>query len=592
MNELSKVETDGESAIEPDPVIAWGSDVAASLLRALDVPYIALNPGASYRGLHDSLVNHLGNENPQMLMCLHEEHAVAIAHGYAKAAGKPMAVALHANVGVMHATMAIFNAWCDRVPMLLLGATGPMDAAKRRPWIDWLHTAQDQAALIRPFIKWDDQPASVVAIPESLLRGWQIAQTSPCGPVYVCFDAELQEQELREPVKLPDVTRYAPPAPTAPNAAAISAAANMLRSAKAPLLLFGRGARTREVMDLRLALAEHVNGRMLSDLKSGTMVPSDHHLHVGVPFNKLTPEAKDALKQADLIVSFGSVDLGGIIRMAFGGEEPAVKIIHAGDDVHLHNGWGKEHCALPPVDIGMLCNADAAVSALVAELEAKVVTTKPDLSRAPVTAAPELKDGKLTMEHVAHALASKTDGQPVTFATLPRGWPGAAFPNREPLEYLGKDGGGGIGSGPGLAIGAALAHRGTDRLSISVIGDGDCLMGINALWTAAKYNIPALIVVANNNAYLNDVLHQDSVAVQRDRNRENRWVGQAIDGPVPDIAAMARAQGVEAAGPVHTADELDTALSLGVETIKSGQPFLVDVRISLEDGRLQSQRGK
>ena len=148
------------------------------------------------------------------------------------------------------------------------------------------------------------------------------------------------------------------------------------------------------------------------------MVLSDHHLHVGVPFNKLTPETKDALKQADLIVSFGSVDLGGIIRVAFGGEVPAAKIIHAGDDVHLHNGWGKEHCALPPVDIGMLCNADAAVSALVAELEAKVVKTKPDLARTPVTATPELKDGKLTMEHIAHALASKTDGQPVTFANL------------------------------------------------------------------------------------------------------------------------------------------------------------------------------
>ena len=117
-------------------------------------------------------------------------------------------------------------------------------------------------------------------------------------------------------------------------------------------------------------------------------------------------------------------------------------------------------------------------------------------------------------------------------------------------------------------------------------------MGINALWTAAKYNIPALLVVANNNAYLNDVLHQDSVAVQRDRNRENRWVGQAIDGPVPDIAAMARAQGVQAVGPVYTADELDIALDVGMEAIRTGRPFLVDVCISLEDGRLQGQRGK
>src|SRR5215211_5991269 len=165
---------------------AFGSDVIADTLRALEIPYIALNPGASYRGLHDSLVNYLGNSAPQMLLCLHEESAVAIAHGYAKVTGKAMAAALHSNVGLMHASMAIFNAWCDRMPVLLLGATGPVDAAKRRPWIDCIHTARDQGALIRPYTKWDDQPASVPAACESLLRARQIAETTPKGPVYVC----------------------------------------------------------------------------------------------------------------------------------------------------------------------------------------------------------------------------------------------------------------------------------------------------------------------------------------------------------------------------------------------------------------------
>jgi len=142
---------------------AFGSDVVADALRATDIPYIALNPGASYRGLHDSLVNYLGNEQPQMLLCLHEESAVAIAHGYAKVTGKAMAAAVHSNVGLMHATMAFFNAWCDRMPMLVLGATGPVDAMKRRPWIDWIHTARDQGALVRGYTKWDDQPASPAA---------------------------------------------------------------------------------------------------------------------------------------------------------------------------------------------------------------------------------------------------------------------------------------------------------------------------------------------------------------------------------------------------------------------------------------------
>src|SRR5215468_6000559 len=178
----------------------FGSDVVAEALRDLDIPYIALNPGASYRGLHDSLVNHIGNASPQMLLCLHEEAAVAIAHGYAKVTGKAMAAAVHSNVGLFHATMAIFNAWCDRMPMVVLGATGPVDAAKRRPWIDWIHTARDQGALVRGYTKWDDQPASPAATREAVLRGTWIANTAPRGPVYINFDAELQEAKVAEPL--------------------------------------------------------------------------------------------------------------------------------------------------------------------------------------------------------------------------------------------------------------------------------------------------------------------------------------------------------------------------------------------------------
>ena len=185
----------------------FGSDVAAEALRALEVPYIALNPGASYRGLHDSLVNHLGNVRPQMLLCLHEEHAVAIAHGYAKVTGRAMAAAVHSNVGLFHATMAIFNAWCDRVPVIVIGATGPVDAAKRRPWIDWIHTARDQGAIVRGYVKWDDQPASPAATREALLRAGWIAQTAPMGPVYVNLDAELQEAPLEAPLPVASSVR-------------------------------------------------------------------------------------------------------------------------------------------------------------------------------------------------------------------------------------------------------------------------------------------------------------------------------------------------------------------------------------------------
>ena len=193
----------------------FGSDIIADALRSLDIPYIALTPGASYRGLHDSIVNYLGNSSPQMLLCLHEEAAVAIAQGYAKVTGKAMAVAVHSNVGLLHAAMAIFNAWCDRMPMVVLGATGPVDAVKRRPWIDWIHTARDQGALVREYTKWDDQPASPGAAREAILRGTWIANTSPQGPVYSNFDAELQEMKVNEPLPAIDVNRFMPPITTA-----------------------------------------------------------------------------------------------------------------------------------------------------------------------------------------------------------------------------------------------------------------------------------------------------------------------------------------------------------------------------------------
>src|ERR1700733_12292117 len=248
---------------------AFGSDVVAETLRALDIPYIALNPGASYRGLHDSIVNYLGNETPQMLLCLHEEAAVAIAHGYAIVTGKAMAAAVHSNVGLFHATTAIFNAWCDRTPILVLGATGPVDAAKRRPWIDWIHTARDQGAIVRDYTKWDDQPASPAAAREALLRASWIANTAPMGPVYINLDAEMQESKLAEPLGPIDVNRFMPPTATTPAPALVAQAAALLKSAKNPIILMGRVSRSLEGWNQRVALAEALNAKVITELKLG-----------------------------------------------------------------------------------------------------------------------------------------------------------------------------------------------------------------------------------------------------------------------------------------------------------------------------------
>src|SRR5450755_2594301 len=351
----------------PPPVPQFGSDIVAETLRSLALPYITLVPGASFRGLHDSLVNYLGNRDPKMLLCLHEEHAVAIAHGYAKVTGLPMAVAVHSNVGLFHATMAIFNAWCDRMPVLVLGATGPIDAAKRRPWIDWIHTARDQGAIVRPYVKWDDQPASPEAAREALLRAMWHASSAPRGPVYVNLDAEMQEAPL--PAPLPPIAspRYAPAAASAPPPEIVREAAAMLRRAEHPLLLIGRVSRDPAAWSARVALAETLNAGVLTDLKVGAAFPTDHPLHIDAPGVLLRPEAAKAIAQADVILSLDWVDLAGTLKTACGGESSA-KIIQVSLDHLLHGGWSMDYQGHPPVDVFMAAEPDAAVPMLLEAL--------------------------------------------------------------------------------------------------------------------------------------------------------------------------------------------------------------------------------
>ncbi len=524
----------------------FGSDVAAEALRATDIPYIALNPGASYRGFHDSLVNYLGNEQPQMLLCLHEESAVAIAHGYAKVTGRAMAAAVHSNVGLMHATMAMFNAWCDRMPMVVLGATGPVDATKRRPWIDWIHTAADQGALVRGYTKWDDQPASPGAAYEAILRANWIANTAPCGPTYVNLDAGMQEAKLAEPFTAPDASRLMPVVANAAAPEMLRKAADLLRAAKSPLILAGRVSRDEAAWNARVALAERLNARVLTDLKVGAAFPTDHPLHAGVPgMIAPVPDAAEALRAADVILSLDWVDVAGTLKAA--GVTNA-KVIQVSVDHQLHNGWSIDYQGLPPVDVMLACEPDTAVPALIDALGAgglrrALPRRARTISRPPATNSPSIISPRRCVK------PSATGPTSLTHVSL--SWNGASWPFRHPLDYLGSDGGGGVGGGPGISVGAALALKGSGRLPIAVCGDGDFLMGVTAIWTAAHYRIPLLVVVANNRSFFNDELHQERVARMRNRPVENRWIGQRISEPDIDIAAMGRAQGAEGFGPVH-----------------------------------------
>src|SRR5205823_4294814 len=494
----------------PEQKEIWGSDAIAAILRTLDIPFLALNPGASYRGLHDSIVNYLGNTRPQMLLCLHEESAVAIAQGYAKASDRMMGAVVHSNVGLMHASMAIFNAWCDRMPMLVLGATGPWDAAKRRPWIDWIHTASDQAALVRNYTKWDNQPASVPAAYEAILRAAQIANTAPRGPTYVNLDAGLQEAKIGALPPLPDAKRYRAPDPVLPAGHLVDAAAKLLH-------------------------------------------------------------------EADVVLSLDWVDLAGALKAAWGADPVGAKVIQISPDAHIHRGWSMDYQGLPAVDVYMMCEPDIAVPLLL-----DAVKPRPGAVAAKPASLPEAAPDVVSIRTLADALNAATKDVYVCITRLPLGWNGAYRHFRHPLDYIGSEGGGGVGAGPGITVGAALALKASGRLPVAIMGDGDFLMGTTALWTAAHYGIPCLILVANNRSFFNDELHQERVAKERSRPVENRWIGQRISGPDIDLAMMARAQGAEGIGPITKAAELRPAIEKGIQSVRGGAVCGVDVRVARE----------
>lgn len=584
LHEYSPLSDEDQRNEEAAGCATWGSDVVADFLRSTGVPYLALNPGSSYRGLHDSLVNHLGASDPGLLLCLHEEHAVAIAHGWAKVTGEPMLVAVHANVGLMHATMALYNAWCDRVPMLVIGANGPLDAAKRRPWIDWVHTSADLPALVRPFLKWDDQPVSVEASAQSLARAWDVTRAFPQAPTLVSLDVSMQEELLLTPVAMPAITTGSATDTPVASAGSVARAVELLRSARHPVILLGRTSRNIEDWNRRIQLAEALSAPVITDLKVGAAFPTEHPLHVAGPGVFLGSAGQKAIDGADCILALDWVDVAGTLSQARNRARD-VSVISATLDHILHNGWTRDHQARVEADVLLPTTADLAVGQLLAQLGPDGGSSTVGWTPAPSTrAAARRKDGDnspIMLPELAAALRVALGDAKASLVRIPLGWNGDDWDFRHPLDFLGSDGGGGIGSGPGMLVGAALALRGTERLPIGILGDGDYMMGVQALWTAANQQIPMLAIVANNRSYFNDEVHQERVARERGRDVSRKWIGQRIDEPAPDLAGMARAQGLIGIGPVTRIEELPDALESAVSLLEKGHAVVIDVIVGV-----------
>jgi len=561
----------------------YGSDLIAEALREQGFSYICLNPGASFRGLHDSLVNHLGNRKPEIVTCMHEEHAVGIAQGYAKVTDRALAVAVHSNVGLMHASMGLFNAWCDRTPMLVIGATGPVDAAKRRSWIEWIHTTQDQGGMVRGYTKWDDQPGSPAAAVESIRRGVQLANTRPGGPVYINLDVSVQEQALDARPMLEDIGLFATPVDAEPPREALDRAVEILGATKRPFIFCGRASRSEAAWQDRVRLAELLGARTTTHMKLPAAFPTSHPALIGETGWRLKGPVLEAVRNADAILMLDWLDAGNTLKLVFPPGEPRPPVILVSNDFHIHRGWNTDYGGLPAGDVNLPTVPETATRALIERLEAAGRTAGAAALRPWQPEAPGAA-GKIGLMDLARAYARAAEGRKLCITGRPLGWPTNANRIEHPLDFLGHTGGGGLGAGPSIAVGVALALRetGSERKAVAILGDGDYTMGLTAIWNAATVKLPVLFLIANNHSYYNDENHQVHVAEMRGRPVENAPIGQRMQDPAPDLPALARALGLEAPDSVTDLADLPAALEEVLDRVEQGAAVVLDVQVRAE----------
>jgi acetolactate synthase-1/2/3 large subunit len=569
----------------------WQSDVIVDLIKRYGFPYITMNPGASFRGLHDSLINYGGN-SPPMLLCQHEEIAVQIAHGYAKASGKPMAVILHDLVGLLHATMAIYYAYIDRVPIFIMGATGPMHEGKRRPHIDWTHSALVQGNAVRDYVKWDYQPTAIDGVPESFARAYSVMTTEPQGPIYMCYDAMLQEEPLLGEVSLPPKDAAATPSAMMPDAAALDAIADRLLAAEHPLLLAEYVGRRPGGFDSLVQLAEAV-GAPVWDIDSALNFPNRHSLC-------LTAD-KDYVRRADLLVGLDVRDWEKPLSELDSTKRTVKPLVpDACERVEIGFGeigiskWSFDYCRMQPCSVRALGDTALAIPALTRICATRLAGDRKLAARAAERRAAIGERHDALWARWQNEARRHWDAAPVT---LPRfaleiweaikgeDWVLSANNLRNlvrrlwdfdrPYRHPGRE----LGTATqiGISLGVALAHKGSGRIVVDIQPDGDLMFDAGALWVAAKYEIPLLIVMFNNRAYYNDWEHQLRMARQRGTDEGKAHIGMDLFGPEPDFGALARAMGLYGEGPIERPADIGPALRRALAEVKKGRPALVDV---------------
>ena len=568
-----------------------GSDFMTDVLKAIGLQYAAINPAAGFRSLHESIINYAGNKNPEILTCLHEESAVGMAHGYAKAAGKPMGVMVHGTVGLQHAAMGIYNAWCDRVPMIIFAGNG-IDAATRRPGVEWIHSAQDPAALVREFVKWDDQPASLQHFAESTVRAHKYTLTAPMEPVVVCLDMDLQEEEIEhaEKLRIPKVTRVTQPQG---DTSALREAAKMLVAAQKPVILADRAVRSQSGVKLMVELAESL-GAPVVDIGGRMNFPNTHDLDCSALKQTL-------IRDADLILLLEVNDAWGNLN-SFADPyktyrsitKPDAKIITISMQDVYHKANYQDTQRFMPADLAIGGDVEATLPDLIDAVKRATTPERRSAFAERATAVAKMHRGMKERDREAAAVG--WDVSPVSTARLAAElwnviknekwslavserlqWPRRLWPVTEFHQALGGNGGYGLGGYSPIALGAALANKDKGIITVTFQPDGDMMYAPGVLWTAAHHKIPLLWLMHNNRCYHQEIMHVQRMAAIHNRPQATARIGTEITNPDIDFAKIAQGMGVWAEGPITDPAKLGPAIKRALAVVKDGKPALVDV---------------
>jgi acetolactate synthase-1/2/3 large subunit len=549
------------------------SDFMVDLFKSLDMEYMFSMCASSFMGIHESVLNYAADKNPQAITCTHEEISVAMANGYAKIEGKPVLVCAHATVGAQHATMALYDAWADRVPVyLVLGNTN--DAADRQGEVFWLHSAQDPAAILRDITKWDDNPASLTHFAESAVRAYKIAMTPPQGPVAIVVDEHMQNEPVPTDLQVP---KLSVPTPPAGDSGAVAEAARLLVAAENPVVVATRAARTQKGLDLMVELAETLQAGVV-DRHRRLNFPTRHRLNGG------------SLGNADVVLALEAGDVSGIAR---GAQQRNAKVINLTAD-HLFQGSNyQDFQRYAEADLSIAADAEATLPALIEEIRRLTTPARREafrqrgervaaanagaFERARTDATYGWDASPVSTARLSMELWAQLKNEDWSYVTGWVNWPLRLWDFSKHYQYIGRAGAEGVGYYAPASVGAALANKKHGRISVAIQPDGDLMVAPGALWTAARYQVPLLVVMQNNRAYHQEVMWFQRAALKRGRGLERTEAGFGLGNPNIDFAKLAQSLGVASSGPISDPKDLAAAIRRGIGVVKGGEPYLIDV---------------